>query len=238
MDIRDFSMDLFSLAGKRAVVTGGNSGLGQAFSLALAKAGADVFVPSVVDDDGTTRALVEAEGRRYAFLQVDLTAADAPARIVAECDRALGGIDVLVNSAGICLLDDVEAFDRAKWDPMVAVNLTAPFALGHAVAERFIAQRSGKIINIASLFAFLGGQWSPAYAATKHGIVGFTKAYCTTCRSTRSPPGTSPRRSPSRPGRTRRRTDACSTTSRPGAGETSPTSWARPSSSPRVRPTT
>ncbi|WP_416394737.1 MULTISPECIES: SDR family oxidoreductase [unclassified Curtobacterium] len=178
MDIRDFSMDLFSLAGKRAIVTGGNSGLGQAFSLALAKAGADVFVPSVVDDDGTTRALVEAEGRRYAFLEVDLTAPDAPTRIVEACTRALGGIDVLVNSAGICLLDDVEAFDRAKWDPMVAVNLTAPFALGHAVGKHLVAQGSGKIINIASLFAFLGGQWSPAYAATKHGIVGFTKAYC------------------------------------------------------------
>lgn len=178
MDIRDFSMDLFSLAGKRAVVTGGNSGLGQAFSLALAKAGADVFVPSVVDDDGTTRALIEAEGRRYEFLQIDLTADDAPAQIVDTCVDRLGGVDVLVNSAGICLLDDVESFDRARWDPMIAVNLTAPFALGHVVAKHFARQGSGKIINIASLFAFLGGQWSPAYAATKHGIVGFTKAYC------------------------------------------------------------
>jgi len=178
MDIRDFSMDLFSLAGKRVVVTGGNSGLGQAFSLALAKAGADVFVPSVVDDDGTTRALIEAEGRRYEFLQIDLTADDAPAQIVDTCVDRLGGVDVLVNSAGICLLDDVESFDRARWDPMIAVNLTAPFALGHVVAKHFARQGSGKIINIASLFAFLGGQWSPAYAATKHGIVGFTKAYC------------------------------------------------------------
>ena len=178
MDIRDFSMDLFSLAGKRVVVTGGNSGLGQAFSLALAKAGADVFVPSVVDDDGTTRALIEAEGRRYEFLQIDLTADDAPAQIVDTCVDRLGGVDVLVNSAGICLLDEVESFDRARWDPMIAVNLTAPFALGHVVAKHFARQGSGKIINIASLFAFLGGQWSPAYAATKHGIVGFTKAYC------------------------------------------------------------
>lgn len=178
MDIRDFSMDLFSLTGKVAVVTGGNSGLGQAFSLALAKAGADVFVPSVVDDDGTTRALVEAEGRRYEFLEIDLTADDAPARILDTCVERLGGLDVLVNSAGICKLAPVDEFGRAEWDPMIAVNLTAPFALGHAVSRHFVAQGSGKIINIASLFAFLGGQWSPAYAATKHGIVGFTKAYC------------------------------------------------------------
>jgi NAD(P)-dependent dehydrogenase (short-subunit alcohol dehydrogenase family) len=178
MEINDFSLNLFSLAGRRAIVTGGNSGLGQAFSLALAKAGADIFVPSVVDDDGTTRRLVESEGRRYEFLEIDLTTDDAPERILEACVERLGGVDILVNSAGICQLDDVEAFDRSRWDPMVAVNLTAPFALGHAAARRFIAQGSGKIINIASLFAFLGGQWSPAYAATKHGIVGFTKAYC------------------------------------------------------------
>jgi len=178
MQITDFSLDMFSLAGKVAIVTGGNSGLGQAFSLALAKAGADVFVPSVVDDDGTTRRLIEAEGRRYEFLEIDITGEDAPQRIIDTAIERLGGLDILVNSAGICKLASVEDFGRAEWDPMIAINLTAPFALGHAASKQFIAQRSGKIINIASLFAFLGGQWSPAYAATKHGIVGFTKAYC------------------------------------------------------------
>lgn len=178
MDITDFSLDMFSLAGKVAIVTGGNSGLGQAFSLALAKAGADVFVPSVVDDDGTTRRLIEAEGRRYEFLEIDLTADGAPQVIIDTTIERLGALDILVNSAGIAKLAPVEEFGLEDWDPMVALNLTAPFALGHAASKRFIAQRSGKIINIASLFAFLGGQWSPAYAATKHGIVGFTKAYC------------------------------------------------------------
>lgn len=178
MEITDFSMDHFSLRGRAAIVTGGNSGLGRAFTLALAKAGADVFVPSVVDDDGTTRALVEAEGRRYEFLEIDLTADEAPSRIIDTCVERFGQLDILVNSAGICKLASVDDFGRSEWDPMIAVNLTAPFALGHAASRHFMAQRSGKIINIASLFAFLGGQWSPAYAATKHGIVGFTKAYC------------------------------------------------------------
>ncbi|GAA4266096.1 SDR family oxidoreductase [Frondihabitans peucedani] len=178
MDISDFSLDLFSLDGRVAVVTGGNSGLGQAFTVALAKAGADVFVPSVADDDGVTRRLVEAEGRRYEFLEIDLTDAAAPEAVIDACLDRVGRIDVLVNSAGICTLAPVADFGRPQWDPMVAVNLTAPFALGHAVSRHFTAQGSGKIINIASLFAFLGGQWSPAYAATKHGIVGFTKAYC------------------------------------------------------------
>jgi NAD(P)-dependent dehydrogenase (short-subunit alcohol dehydrogenase family) len=178
MDIRDFTLDLFALTGRTAIVTGGNTGLGRAFSLALAKAGADVFVPSVLDDDGTTRALVEAEGRRYEFLEIDLTAQGAPREIIDACASRLGPVDILVNSAGICTLASVEDFGRAEWDPMIRVNLTAPFELGKEAARVMIERGSGKIINIASLFSFLGGQWSPAYAATKHGIVGFTKAYC------------------------------------------------------------
>jgi NAD(P)-dependent dehydrogenase (short-subunit alcohol dehydrogenase family) len=178
MDIRDFSLDAFSLAGKNAVITGGNTGLGQAFTLALAKAGADVFVPSVLDDDGITRELVEAEGRRMEFLDVDITEDGAPRRVIEDCVSRLGSVDVLVNSAGICRMASVEDFGREQWDPMLDINLTAPFELGREAARFMTEQRSGKIINIASLFSFLGGQWSPAYAATKHGIVGFTKAYC------------------------------------------------------------
>ena len=178
MDIRDFSLAAFSLAGKNAVITGGNTGLGQAFTLALAKAGADVFVPSALDDGGTTQELVEAEGRRMEFLRTDITEDDAPREVIAECVSRLGSVDVLINSAGVCRTASVEDFGRREWDPMLEVNLTAPFELGREAARFMTEQRSGKIINIASLFSFLGGQWSPAYAATKHGIVGFTKAYC------------------------------------------------------------
>lgn len=178
MDITDFSLDAFSLAGRTAVVTGGNTGLGRAFSLALAKAGADVFVPSLADDDGETRRLVEAEGRRYVFREADISQRGVPTEVVEACVGELGSLDILVNSAGIALLDDVESFDRDKWDPMVAINLTAAFELSHAASRIMREQGGGKIINIASLFSFLGGQRSPAYAATKAGIVGFTKAYC------------------------------------------------------------
>ncbi|MEY2400924.1 MAG: hypothetical protein QOJ08_1035 [Ilumatobacteraceae bacterium] len=178
MTITDFEMGYFGLGGKSAIVTGGNTGLGQAFTLALAKAGANVFVPSIVDDDGQTRALVEAEGVRYQFMQADITEAGTPKRVVDACVEQLGSVDILVNSAGVCPLAEVLDFGRPPWDATVQVNLTAAFEMSHEAAQRMVPQRSGKIINICSLFSFLGGRLSPAYAATKHGIAGLTKAYC------------------------------------------------------------
>jgi NAD(P)-dependent dehydrogenase (short-subunit alcohol dehydrogenase family) len=178
MDIADFSLDLFSLAGRNALVTGGNTGLGQAFSLALAKAGADVFAVGLAEDDGTTRRLISDAGRRLEFTVADITQPGVPAAVVRQCVEALGSVDILVNSAGIALLAGVQDFGRDQWDAMVAVNLTAAFELAHEASRFMIEQRSGKIINIASLFSFLGGLGSPAYAATKAGLVGFTKAYC------------------------------------------------------------
>ncbi len=178
MELNDFSLDYFRLTGRNAVVTGGNTGLGQAFTLALAKAGANVFVPSIVADDGPTRALVEAAGVRFEFMEADITAAGAPAAVVAACVERLGSIDILVNSAGVCPAADVLDYDRTLWDATVAVNLTAAFEMSHETAKRMVAQRSGKIINVCSLFSFLGGRTAPAYAATKHGIAGLTKAYC------------------------------------------------------------
>jgi NAD(P)-dependent dehydrogenase (short-subunit alcohol dehydrogenase family) len=178
VDIADFSLDLFSLAGRNALVTGGNTGLGRAFSVALATAGADVFAVGLAEDDGTTRRLIEGAGRRMEFLLADITRPGAPAAIVRRCVETMGSVDILVNSAGINMVSDVGEFGRDQWDPMVSVNLTAAFELAHEASTFMIGQRSGKIINIASLFSFLGGQRSPAYAATKAGLVGFTKAYC------------------------------------------------------------
>ena len=177
-DIRDFGMGFFSIKGKNAIVTGGNTGLGRAFALSLATAGANIMVPSIVDDDGTTRDLVEVRGSRYECLKTDVTAPGAPKEIVDACVGRLGSLDILVNSAGICPLASVLDFGRPQWDATVAVNLTAAFEMGLEAAKHMIPQRSGKIINICSLFSYLGGQWSPAYAAAKHGLAGFTKAYC------------------------------------------------------------
>jgi NAD(P)-dependent dehydrogenase (short-subunit alcohol dehydrogenase family) len=178
MEISDFTMEFFSLEGKNAIVTGGNTGLGQAFALALAKGGANVLVPSIVDDDGSTGPLVEATGGRYEFMKADITAPGVPAQIVAACVERFGSLDILINSAGVCPLAEVLEFGRAQWDATIAVNLTAAFEMSHEAAKLMVLQRSGKIINICSVFTYLGGQWSSAYAASKHGIAGLTKAYC------------------------------------------------------------
>ncbi len=178
MTITDFTMGWFDLGGRNAIVTGGNTGLGQAFSLALATAGANVFVPSLADDDGSTRALVEAAGARYEFMEADITTDGVPAQVIAACVERLGSVDVLINSAGICPLGEVLEFGRDKWDATVAVNLTAAFEMSFEAAKVMVPQRCGKIINICSMFSFLGGRMSSAYSATKHGIAGLTKAYC------------------------------------------------------------
>jgi NAD(P)-dependent dehydrogenase (short-subunit alcohol dehydrogenase family) len=179
MDVTDFSLGAFSLQGRNALVTGGNSGLGQALSVALAKGGANVLVISLVEEDGETRQWVEDCGVQYRHLFGDVTADGECKRAVDACVEAWGTIDILVNCAGISInVEDVTQFTRAEWDKMVAVNLTAAFEMSHEACKHMIKRRRGKIINIASLYAFLGGRWSPAYAATKHGIVGLTKALC------------------------------------------------------------
>ena len=178
MSINDFAMEFFSLRGKNAIVTGGNSGLGQAFALALTKGGANVFVPSIIDDDGSTRALIEGAGVGYQFRSADITAPGMPKLIVDACVDRFGSLDILINSAGVCPMAEVLDFGRPQWDATVQVNLTAAFEMSFEAAQRMVPQRSGKIINICSMFSFLGGRLSPAYSATKHGIAGLTKAYC------------------------------------------------------------
>lgn len=177
-DIQNFSMDFFSLKGKNAIVTGGNTGLGRAFTLALAKAGANVLVPSIMDDDGATRTLVESEGVRYGFMLADITKKDAPKQIIDRCEDEFGNADILVNSAGTCKVAEFADFTREIWDSMIDLNLNSAYSLTREAALRMIPRREGKIINVCSLFSFLGGLGSPAYAAMKHGLAGMTKACC------------------------------------------------------------
>lgn len=177
MNITDFKMDYFSLKGKNAIVTGGNTGLGQAFSLSLAKAGANIFMPSIMPDDPEYNKLIEAEGGKAVYMYADITQPGVPKEIVEKCVETLGSVDILINCAGICICKPVLEFGRKEWDVMMSINLTAAFEMTHEAIQYMIPQKSGKIINICSMFSFLGGQWSPAYTASKHGIAGLTKTY-------------------------------------------------------------
>jgi NAD(P)-dependent dehydrogenase (short-subunit alcohol dehydrogenase family) len=179
MKLTDFTLDYFSLKGKNALVTGGNSGLGQVFSVALAKGGANVMAVSIMEEEKETEQWVKECGVEYSYNYADITADGECKRVVGECVDTWGSIDILVNCAGISInIEDVTKFTRKEWDKMVSVNLTAAFEMTHEASKPMIEQKNGKVINIASLYSFLGGQWSPAYSATKHGIVGLTKAMC------------------------------------------------------------
>lgn len=177
MGIADFNMNFFDLTGKVAIVTGGNTGLGQGYTVALAKAGADIFVPAYMPEWEETRALVEAEGRRVEFLQIDLTKEDAPELVVNGALEAFGHIDILINNAGTIRRAPLLEYKREDWDAVMNINLNSVYHLSQAVAKVFAEQRSGKIINIASMLSFQGGKFVPPYTASKHGVAGLTKAF-------------------------------------------------------------
>ncbi|WP_374468753.1 2-dehydro-3-deoxy-D-gluconate 5-dehydrogenase KduD [Phenylobacterium sp.] len=168
------STELFSLAGKVAVVTGANTGLGQAIAVALAQAGADVAAVgrSAMDE---TQAAVEATGRRFLGISADLGSTEPVERIVKETVDGLGGLDILVNNAGIIRRADAIDFTEADWDAVMDVNLKSAFFLSQACARVMLERGYGKIINIASMLSFQGGIRVASYTASKSGIAGLTK---------------------------------------------------------------
>ncbi len=166
---------LFDLSGKAAIVTGCNTGLGQGMALALAQAGADI-VGVNRSDAATTRAGVEATGRRYVDIRADLSSTADMASIVERSVSAFGRIDILVNNAGIIRRAEALEFTERDWDDVISVNLKTVFFLSQAVARQFVAQGAGgKIINIASMLSFQGGIRVASYTASKSGVIGLTR---------------------------------------------------------------
>ncbi|MGH7026419.1 2-dehydro-3-deoxy-D-gluconate 5-dehydrogenase KduD [Brevundimonas sp.] len=165
----------FDLTGKVALVTGGNTGLGQGIALALAEAGADIVSVALSDSDETV-AKVQAMGRRAAAVSADLTSIEPVERVVQEALAAMGRIDILVNNAGLIRRADAVDFTEADWDLVMNINLKTVFFMSQAVARHFIKQGDGgKIINIASMLSFQGGIRVPSYTASKSGVAGLTK---------------------------------------------------------------
>jgi 2-dehydro-3-deoxy-D-gluconate 5-dehydrogenase len=167
--------ELFDLAGRVAIVTGANTGLGQAIAIAFAGAGADIaLVGRSPMTDTATR--IAALNRESIHIDADLSTLAPISSIVERTLAWRQRIDILVNNAGIIRRADAIEFTEGDWDAVMNVNLKSVFFLSQAVAKRMLSQGSrGKIINIASLLSFQGGIRVSSYTAAKSGLAGLTR---------------------------------------------------------------
>lgn len=175
--VSDFSMDFFKLDGKVAIVTGGHTGLGQGYSVALAKAGADLFIVTHSSEQEETGKLIEAEGRQVYFFSTDLSVKENAQQVLEKCLEVYGRVDILVNNAGTIKRASLLEYKDEDWEAVLSLNLDAVYHLSQAAAKVMVSQKSGKIINICSMLSFQGGKFVPAYTASKHGVAGMTKAF-------------------------------------------------------------
>jgi len=163
-------MRLFSLSGRRALVTGANTGIGQAIAIGLAEAGAEVICAGRRASDETVDKITQSGGNASSVL-VDFADPMAGQDLF---DHAV--IDILVNNAGIIRRADALDFTEADWDAVMDVNLKALFFTTQAFAKAvMIRGGTGAVVNIASLLSFQGGIRVPSYTASKHGVAGLTK---------------------------------------------------------------
>src|SRR3954462_2236121 len=167
--------NLFDLAGRVAIVTGANTGIGQGIAVALAEAGADVALVGRSPAEETADR-VTALGRRAIQVRADLSTIAPIQEVVDRTLAELGGLDILVNNAGIIRRGDAVEFSEADWDAVIDTNLKSLFFLCQAAGRHLIGQGRGKIVNIASLLSFQGGIRVPSYTAAKSGVAGLTRA--------------------------------------------------------------
>jgi NAD(P)-dependent dehydrogenase (short-subunit alcohol dehydrogenase family) len=165
------------LAGKRAVVTGASRGIGREIALALTRAGADVVVSARTEGDITALAgEIEALGRQAWAIPCDVTDPASVERMAAEAWRATGGVDVLVNNAGASGSHKFAGHPDELWHRMLAINLTGVYYVCKAFVPPMTARGGGRIITIASTAARSGSRYIAAYVASKHGVLGLTRA--------------------------------------------------------------
>jgi 2-deoxy-D-gluconate 3-dehydrogenase len=170
-------LDRFKLNGKVAVVTGAGRGLGQAAAVGFAEAGADVAVVDILPTDETAKK-IKALGRRACQVQANLMERPSVQTVVDKAVKELGGIDILLNNAGIIRRAPLLEFSEKDWDDVIKLNEEAVFFLSQAVARQMVKQnRGGKIINIASMLSFQGGIRVPSYTASKSAVMGLTKLF-------------------------------------------------------------
>jgi 3alpha(or 20beta)-hydroxysteroid dehydrogenase len=165
---------LFDLTGRVALVTGGARGIGAAYVRALHDAGARVVVADLLEDEGS--ALAADLGDRVRFARLDVTDEDGWDAVVADVVAGWGGLDVLVNNAGIANAGPIEHYPRAKWDAVIAVNLTGVYLGCRAVVAAMRARGGGSIVNISSVEGMRGSTHLHGYVASKFGVRGLTKS--------------------------------------------------------------
>ncbi len=168
---------LFDLSGKVAIVTGGNGGIGLGMACGLAESGAAVAI--VGRNEAKSNAAVadlKQHGVKAISVTADVTDKSAVATMVERTVRELGRIDILVNNAGINIRKAPHALDIEEWDSVIKTNLTSAFLCSQAVYPVMKAAGGGKIINIGSMMSIFGASFAPAYAASKGGIVQFTRS--------------------------------------------------------------
>jgi 2-deoxy-D-gluconate 3-dehydrogenase len=168
---------LFDLSGKVAIVTGGNGGIGLGMARGLAESGADVAI--VGRNEAKSNAAVadlKQRGVKAISVTADVTDKSAVATMVEQTVRELGRIDILVNNAGINIRKAPHALSLEEWDSVIKTNLTSAFLCSQAVYPAMKAAGGGKIINIGSMMSIFGASFAPAYAASKGGIVQFTRS--------------------------------------------------------------
>ena len=166
------------LMGKRAVVTGATKGIGRSIALRLAEAGADVVVSARGEADlEALCAEIEARGKRALAIACDVTDAQQVNEGLAKgALDAWGGADILVNNAGNAGSAKFLGHPDELWERMLAINLTSVYYVTKAFAPAMVAQGSGRIITIASIAGKVGGKYITAYTASKHGVIGLTRA--------------------------------------------------------------
>lgn len=170
-------VERFSLAGRRALVTGASKGIGFEICTVLADAGADVA--AVARDPvglAEVKRAVERTGRECITIEADMATADGPRRAAGGALAHFGTIDVLINNAGISTPASLLETRVEDWDRIMAVNLRAPFLIAQALAPRMIERKLGKIINISSLTGVVAIDDHCAYAASKSGLNALTKS--------------------------------------------------------------
>jgi NAD(P)-dependent dehydrogenase (short-subunit alcohol dehydrogenase family) len=166
-----------SIEGRVALVTGGGRGIGRAVALALARAGAHVAVAArSVPEIEAVAAEIAALGRRTHFFPLDVSDRATLARAPGVVAEKLGPVEILVNNAGIHASAPVQRTDDATWDALLAVDLTAPFLLTRACLPAMYERHWGRVLNVASVAGRIGLKYGAAYAAAKHGLIGFTRS--------------------------------------------------------------